>query len=342
MTVELKTRRPTGQVTHPLILLEGEQKSGKSWAIAELSASEKVGATYWLDLAEGAADEYGAIPGARYQIIEHTGSWSNIIGQVAAVREIAREENAAGRPPVVLGVDSMSAEWGMLKDWASSRARRSDKNRKKLAADPDAEIDVSVNYWNDAGSRHGRLMALLMTFPGIVVMTARGKETALIENGQPVNGKTSYSVEGHKNLAYDATVWVRCFRNADPMIVGARSVKYGKRPGKDKPEAFRDFSLERLIFDVLGYRPDVAHVRDLVVLDASALADLRDRVLDKSATVDDLRGLYAEAQAGDALAAVVVDNTGDEIKLGDLILARVREVDPKALKAAPAAAEDAA
>lgn len=64
----LKTRKPTGAVPWPLVLLEGEEKAGKSWALAELSASDKVGDTYWFDLGEGAADEYGAIPGARYPL----------------------------------------------------------------------------------------------------------------------------------------------------------------------------------------------------------------------------------------------------------------------------------
>src|SRR5690606_23124247 len=98
----IKTRKPTGAVPWPLILLEGGEKAGKSWACAELSASEKVGQTYWLDLSEGAADEYGAVPGARYLVVEHNGTWQDIVGQVAEIREEAARAADAGEPPVVL------------------------------------------------------------------------------------------------------------------------------------------------------------------------------------------------------------------------------------------------
>lgn len=51
----LRTRRPTGRVSHPLLLIEGAEKSGKTWACAQFSASDKIGTTYWIDLGEGSA-----------------------------------------------------------------------------------------------------------------------------------------------------------------------------------------------------------------------------------------------------------------------------------------------
>ena len=86
----LKTRKPTGRVPWPCILLEGEEKSGKSWALAQFSASDKIGTLYWIDLNEGAGDEYGAIPGANYQIIEHDGSYASVLAAVQAVKAEAR------------------------------------------------------------------------------------------------------------------------------------------------------------------------------------------------------------------------------------------------------------
>ena len=41
----LRTRKPTGAVPWPCVLLEGEEKAGKTWALAELSGSERVGQT---------------------------------------------------------------------------------------------------------------------------------------------------------------------------------------------------------------------------------------------------------------------------------------------------------
>jgi hypothetical protein len=260
----IKTRKPTGAVPWPLILLEGGEKAGKSWACAELSASEKAGQTYWLDLNEGAADEYGAVPGARYLVVEHDGTWGSILGQVAEIRDEAARAAAAGQPPVVLVVDSMTAEWDLLKDWAGNRAKTSRSNQQRLQRDPNAEVQVPMNLWNDATARHRRLMTMLMTFPGIVVMTARGKEVAsLDQSGRPVEGAKDYKVEGHKNLAFDASVWVRLSRDHAPIVVGARSVHAGIRPGVDKPQPMPDFTLERLIFDALKCDPTAAHVRDV-------------------------------------------------------------------------------
>ena len=64
-SVTLKTRKPTGVVPWPLILIEGGEKVGKGWSAALLSASPKVGRTVIIDLNEGAWDEYGKIRGPR-------------------------------------------------------------------------------------------------------------------------------------------------------------------------------------------------------------------------------------------------------------------------------------
>lgn len=256
----LKTRQPTGRVPWPLILIEGAEKAGKSWACAELSASDKVGQTYWLDLGEGSADEYGAIPGTRYLVLEHDGTWRAILEQVDAVREEAERAAKLGEPPVVLVIDSITAEWELLKDWAASRARARLKK-----ADPEVEPRISMDLWNDAGARHRKLMTSLMTFPGIVVITARGKEVAAMDDsGKPIANTKEYKVEGQKTLAYDATVWIRVSRDHAPLVVGCRSVHAGVRPGVDKPRPAPGLTLERVIFDILKCNPAEAHVRDLV------------------------------------------------------------------------------
>lgn len=298
----LRTRKPTGAVPWPLILLEGGEKAGKSWACAELSASEKVGQTYWLDLNEGAADEYGAIPGARYLVIEHDGTWPQIMAAVVAVRDEARRAADAGEPPVVLVIDSMTAEWELLKDWTSNRAKGSQSNQKRLQQDPNAEIQVPPNFWNDANARHRRLMTILMTFPGIVVMTARGKEVAAIDDkGRPIDGVKDYRVEGHKNLGYDSSVWVRMSREHAPLVIGARSVHAGLRPGVDKPQPIHNFSLEHLIFDLLKCDPTKARVRDLTPMKPGDEPDIElspkaaelMQAVEDSASEDDLRKAWA-------------------------------------------------
>lgn len=295
----MKTRPPTGAVPWPLVLVEGSEKSGKSWAAAELSASDKVGRTLWLDWSEGAADEYGAIPGARYEVIEHDGTWLDILGQVKAAKEAAQAAVDAGDKPVVLVVDSMTAEWDQLKEWVDGKARRRDANRKKLERDPEAEIQITTDLWNLATARHKELMRVLMRFPGIVVMIARGADQVAMENGKPTNHRT-WKVEGQKNLAFDASVWVRLNRGDHPRIIGARSVHAGIVPGEDKAKVVPDLTLERLVFDILKCDPKTAHVRDYAS-GQDRVADLLDSV--KAAdTRDALTALWRDAKAAEVLA----------------------------------------
>lgn len=268
----IRTRRPTGIAPWPLVLIEGGEKVGKSYAAAQFTASDRLGQCYWLDLGEGAADEYAQIEGANYLIVDHDGTWHDIIGQITEIHSSA----AGSEKPVVLIIDSMTAEWEMLKDWASKRARESKFAQRKLREDPNAEIKPSMNLWNDAGDRHHHLMRLLMTFPGIVVMTARGKEVAALDgDGKPIPNAKEYRVEGHKTLPFDASVWVRLSRDEPPTMVGCRSVHAGLRPGVDKPRRYPSFTLEHLIFEALKIDPKAAQARELtdLVSDEIALAN---------------------------------------------------------------------
>lgn len=263
-TPKLKTRKPTGRVPWPLVLWEGEEKAGKSWAIAEFSGDERVGATYWLDAGEGSADEYGAVPGADFEIIDHDGSWGDILAQVEAVRAVAQAAADAGEPPVVLAIDSMTDLWETLSAWAYERASRTDSNKAKLAKNRDAEITVHPTFWNSANRRHDRLMTMLRSFPGIVVMTALGKEVAVMdERGNPVEGRKEYRVEAQKRVASKASLWVRVSRAEEPLVIGARSVKHGIRPGKDRPRTAPELTLAKAIFEVLGCDPETATARDV-------------------------------------------------------------------------------
>lgn len=324
----LKTRKPTGATSWPLILLAGEAKTGKTYRAAEFTGNENIGRTFWLDLGEGCADEYGQVPGADYEIIEHNGTWIDIIEQVSEVRDIAREALTRGEKPVLLVIDSMTAEWAMLSAWTDTRARRSTNNRKLLAENADSEIDISSNYWNDANSRHNRLMNILKTFPGIVVMTSLETEkTQFGPNGHPLrNAPKIARPDAQKRLPADATVWVRLSLDHEPTIVGIRSVKHSIVPGQDRPKPWPGFTLSGLVFDFLEIGK-TAQVRDVPVLDANQLAPEEDPQYDQKVTaakavVADLAGrlkwdadgyrklheAFAAENAGKALtAATLVD-----------------------------------
>lgn len=300
----LKVRPPTGAVPWPLVLVEGSEKSGKSWAAAVLSASDKVGRTFWLDWGEGAADEYGAIDGTRYEVLEHDGTWLEIIDQVRAVKDEAARAVEAGEKPVVLVIDSMTAEWNDLKDWVDGKARRREANIKRLEKDPDAEVQITPDLWNLANARHKDLMRLLMRFPGIVVMTARGEDQVAMENGKPTT-KRVWKVDGQKNLAFDASVWVRLSRDEHPLIVGARSVHAGIVPGVDKAKRVPDLTLEQLVFDILKCDPKTAHVRDFTSVQDKVLGLLDDILRAKDA--DALNAIWREAKAGELLNVGAMD-----------------------------------
>jgi hypothetical protein len=355
----LKTRKPTGRVPWPCVLLEGEEKAGKSWALAQLSASDRIGTLYWIDLNEGAGDEYGAIPGAAYELVEHDGSYAQVLAAVQAVKAEARRAADAGEPPVVLGIDSGSAIWDGLKDWASARAAKSARNRELLKRDPNAEITISQNLWNDAGARWRKLQTELLTFPGIVVVTARGKEVTEVDaSGRPIEGQKTWSVQTHREFPYAASVWVRLRRGRRPLIVGARSVQLGIKPNDDPAREVTDKAadgrlLEWLVFDALKCDPGTAHVRDLVAFHGGGLlehereeearavrrsepdvADLVARIRDAEDD-DELRELWGVANRG-ALLQVDVPTPGGSYSVGELIRARHEELVEAAMSAHPA------
>src|SRR3954471_8195052 len=345
----LKTRQPTGRVPWPCILLEGEEKAGKSWALAQFSSSDRIGALYWIDLNEGAGDEYGAIPGATYELVEHDGSYAQVLAAVQAVKAEARRATDAGEPPVVLGIDTGSAIWDGLKDWASARAAKSVRNRELLKRDPNAEITISQNLWNDAGARWRKLQTELLTFPGIVVVTARGKEVTEVDaNGRPIEGQKTWSVQTHREFPYAASVWVRLRRGRRPLIVGARSVHVGIKPNDDPAKevtdpAASDRLLEWLVFDALKCDPGTAHVRDLIPFHGGGLlehereeearagrgsrpdaADLVARIQDAEDD-DDLREVWAQANRA-ALLQVDVPTPSGSYTVAELIQARHEEL----------------
>lgn len=296
----MKTRQPTGAPSHPFILLEGEAKTGRSWMAAAFTADERIGQSYWIELgAEGDGDLYGAVPGARYEIVEHDSDWRSVYQAVIDVRAEAVRAHAAGEPPVMLVFDQGGALWDLLSEWANNRAMTSNSNRKVLAEDPNANIDIGPNYWNPATKRWRQVMTQLMTFPGIVLLISRGRETALIgPGGNPVANKKDYRVDGHRSLPHDVNVHVRLAHGADPQIVGGRSVKVDMRPGAFRGSNKAGFSLGWLVFEALAYQPDAARVRAGVELHAGSDAPQSERAavievaLDGANTQDELRRAY--------------------------------------------------
>jgi hypothetical protein len=245
MTAPLRTRKPTGRVAWPLILVEGEEKAGKTYVSLALSASDRIGRTFVFDLGDGTADEYAAL--GDFEVVDLSGSYSDLIEQIEAAIAVPAED---GRPNLYV-VDSLTQEWDALKAWTDERARNSKAGKAKLKDDPDAEIDPSMNLWNDSKGRYHRILNLLRRAPGIAVVTAQGSEVAKVENGAPVAGQTVWSVNAEKTTAASVTAWVRMRRDPrSATLVGVRSLHVDVPTGGLKLPLER--TLEHLVFEILG------------------------------------------------------------------------------------------
>src|ERR1017187_7418835 len=251
----LKTRQPRGAVPWPPTLVEGGEKSGRTWACALLTKSPKVGRCLWIDFGEGRADVYGAIPGVKYEVVIHDGTWASFYGAVVDASEVAGKAQANGEPPVVLIIDNMTAVSDLRCHVIRARA-----------------ATFRSNYWNDVHEMHRQLMAVLKRFEGIVLMVANGKPVTVFKDGQPVEGKKEHKVDADRALAGAASCWVRLSRDEPPTIVGCVSVHYGIRPGIDAPRRLPDdWSFERLIFDVLKCDPHKTRARPVVETDPTII-----------------------------------------------------------------------
>jgi hypothetical protein len=318
---ELKTRKPTCAIPWPQILIEGMEKSGKTWLCAEFSGSERVSRTFWLEIgpAAGTADQYGAIPGARYEIVEHDGSWEQIYGAVLKIHQEAGAALARGEKPCVLIVDVAGAIWDLLKDWVSARAAVSKTNRSRLADDPAAELVIPRNLWNDATKRHAQIVTLFLTFPGIVLLTANGKEiSATGPDGQPLANKKDWRVDTQKELPAYITCWVRMFREERARVIGARSVHAGVRPGHDEPRLLgKTWDLEWLIFDMLALDPATAYVREFTELHTGVMSpqQIRDEACNPLTEFARVKTLWNIAKDAGFDDVTLQNETGDDENL---------------------------
>jgi hypothetical protein len=247
---ELKTRRPTGKPPWPMILLAGAEKCGKSYSAAAFSASDLIDRTFWIEIGEGAADQYGALPGARYEIVEHDGTYQSIGRAIYAATMQPR--GPEGKPHAIV-IDSMTELWDLLSDEAQAAA-----NRRKNKG-PDGEAQITMDLWNVAKKRWRRVIDLLRTYDGPVILTSRLEQVAVMApNGQPTTAKT-LKIRSEKNLAYEVDAIVQIPEPRQYQLTGVRSVRWNRAPGEamDLPDFTVDGLLRRLGLDEVG----ATHVR---------------------------------------------------------------------------------
>ncbi|QOV40139.1 hypothetical protein IM697_18095 [Streptomyces ferrugineus] len=230
-----------------MILLAGAEKTGKSRLAAEGTASELLGMTLWIEIggSEGTADYYGRLPGANYEIVNHDGSYQDILD---AVRW------AVAQPPAVEGkrnmivLDNFTNLWDMLSDeqalYARWRAEKKANEQRRRGPNPDLPVTVDPDLWNRAKDRWGEILWHLRRHSGPVILIARQELVTAFENDKPTRDKTR-KTKAEKNLpaAVDAIVELHALGEA--YLTGVRTLHWDVMPGQS--ERFEDFSIDALL-----------------------------------------------------------------------------------------------
>lgn len=249
MPAEFRTRKPTGKPPYPTILLSGAEKCGKSYAAAAFSGSELVGRTFWISLGETDVDQYGAVPGARYEIVEHDSTYADV---ARAVRQAAAQPRVDGRPNAIV-IDSMTKLWELLSDEqqqiANSRQRQRNSN---------GEATITMDQWNAAKRRWQHVVDTCVHHDGPVILTARLENVTVVNAaGNPTSTK-EWKVRAEKNLPYDVDVVVKMFAPEDALLTGVRSLVL--RVPQDGLK-IDDFSLDSLLRSLGLGEPDATAPR---------------------------------------------------------------------------------
>ena len=198
----LATRPLTGKERHPLILLSGGFKVGKSWAIAAASADPRVARLRVLEVGRdtGAMDEYGSIPGARVELVEHDGTWAGVSAQIQAACAAPRPEHDGYS---ILAIDGATSLWALLSRTAQAGGR-----------------DIGPGGWAALNATWDDLLDTLRTHDGPVILTARADD-----GGEDLKARVQ------KDLPYDVDVVVQASAHRNFSLRGVRSVRFKDVPG---------------------------------------------------------------------------------------------------------------
>lgn len=228
----IKTRKPTGRPSWPVLLIAGGEKTGKSYSCALASASQKVGRTLWVSVGETDPDQYSAIPGADFDIVEHDGTVRGILAVLVEIASLPPEEK-----PTLLVVDSMTRLWEMVTDQLQATA---DARAKKYNKGPEAPI--SMDLWNRGKGMWRHIMQAINAHQGPVLLTARLEPvTVMDEKGKPTPIKAD-KIRSEKSLPYDVDGVVQMPERGRTIISGLRSVVVKL----DGPTEYPDFTVDSL------------------------------------------------------------------------------------------------
>lgn len=252
-TPALKTRRPTGRTT-PILLLDGDpgQWGDMIGKVIDFAADGRTGPVCWLDIGENEdANLAGAVDEGHVLLLDHDGSWDDIMARLREVYDFAASEIAAGRPPVVLMVNSISQLADITRtgvavhSWCASDS-----------LDP-ASAAVTKDEWRYSDARWRLPMQLLTGFPGIVLTTARmnsypREDISIID---AVYSRPDLPPQ----FLFHVTACVHCRTGAHPTLTVAKD----RQAAQAVWQPIDEFSLSAVLFDSLGIDPAVIGPRPL-------------------------------------------------------------------------------
>lgn len=224
-------------------MVSGLAKSGKSSLAYKLALSPRIDFCGVIDLGEGSADEYGGREGdPPYEILDWGRSWSDLED---TVRWVIAKKPKKGRLNGLI-IDSGTELWFNLGARAGKRARSSKSAVAKLKDDPDAEIDTTMPFWNDAKTTWARIVNPLKLAPNLVgVVIVRQEIVTEMEGGQPTKRKViSYQCE--KTLQGTVTAHINVNMNHEASLIEVRS-RFVSVPADSKGIRLGDNPLDELI-----------------------------------------------------------------------------------------------
>lgn len=251
----LRTRKPTGLPSWPIGLIAGVEGSGKSWKLAEASASPMIHRTLWVGLGEDDPDEYGVIEGARFEIVEHDGTYRGLLNALTAAKDA--EPGPNGEPNLIV-LDSGSRLWALLSGNAQETANERWRKKNEGKAFPDDEVPVSMDLWNVAKDRWGHVLDVLREHQGPSLITSRLELVTVMDaRGNPTKEKFwKPSVE--KNTPYDVGFMVQMrasYPESESLLAKVKSARYKHEvdaKGKPKPQALPDTWSVEWLWRALG------------------------------------------------------------------------------------------
>ncbi|MFE1289611.1 hypothetical protein [Streptomyces sp. NPDC058751] len=230
----MKTRKPTGRIGWPLVVVAGAEKTGKSHLCAEFANSDLIGRLIWIPIGESDVDSFGQI--ADFDIAdEQDGTYRGILN---TVRQAVAEPRADPGKPNAIVLDSGTILWELLQDEADliARSRAAEKAARQKRPGPSADDDVVIGHslWNRAKDRWRHVIDALRRHDGPVIICCRLDEvTEFDAQGNPTRNRT-WKVKAERNLPYDATVVMQLRTYRRPTLTAVRSLVMRLAPDEER------------------------------------------------------------------------------------------------------------